>query len=117
MSQFEELLSAFEVELKRGTLTLAVLSLLQTPKYGYSLLQDLVDKNVDIEAGTLYPLLRRLEKQGILTSDWDTAESRPRKYYTLSPTGTQIFEKLRDNWRNMTRQIDQLLGGEQDGRH
>ncbi|MFD0672770.1 PadR family transcriptional regulator [Cohnella sp. GCM10027633] len=117
MSQFEELLSAFEVELKRGTLTLAVLSQLRTPKYGYSLLQDLVDKNVDIEAGTLYPLLRRLEKQGMLTSDWDTAESRPRKYYTLSATGTQIFEKLSDNWRGMTRQIDRLLGGEEDGSH
>lgn len=117
MSQFEELLSAFEVELKRGTLTLAVLSQLRTPKYGYSLLQDLVDKNVDIEAGTLYPLLRRLEKQGMLTSDWDTAESRPRKYYTLSETGTQIFEKLSDNWRSMTSQIDRLLGGEEDGSH
>jgi PadR family transcriptional regulator len=115
MSPFDELLSAFEVELKRGTLTLAVLSQLQTPKYGYSLLQELVDKQVDIEAGTLYPLLRRLEKQGILTSDWDTAESRPRKYYVLSPTGRQIFEKLSDNWRNMNRQIDRLLGGDDNG--
>jgi len=117
MAPFDELLSAFEVELKRGTLTLAVLSQLQTPKYGYSLLQDLVDRNVDIEAGTLYPLLRRLEKQGILPSDWDTAESRPRKYYSLSPTGRQIFEKLCGNWRSMTRHIDQLLGGEEDGSH
>lgn len=117
MSQFEELLSTFEVELKRGTLTLAVLSQLRVPQYGYSLLQDLVDKNVDIEAGTLYPLLRRLEKQGMLTSDWDTAESRPRKYYTLSPTGILVFEKLSDNWRSMTRQLDRLLGGDEDEGH
>lgn len=117
MSQFEELLSAFDVELKRGTLTLAVLSQLRTPKYGYSLLQDLIDKHVDIEAGTLYPLLRRLEKQGMLTSDWDTAESRPRKYYTLSPIGIQVFEKLSDNWRSMTRQLEQLLGGDHHGSH
>jgi len=117
MDQFEELLSAFEVELKRGTLTLAVLSQLQTPKYGYSLLQDLIDRKVEIEAGTLYPLLRRLEKQGILTSDWDTAESRPRKYYSLSPTGKQIFEKLCENWRSTTRHINQLLGGDEDGSH
>ncbi|SFE80803.1 DNA-binding transcriptional regulator, PadR family [Paenibacillus catalpae] len=117
MAPYDELLAALEVELKRGTLTLAVLSQLQTPKYGYSLLQDLVDKHVDIEAGTLYPLLRRLEKQGILTSDWDTAESRPRKYYTLSATGNEIFKKLSDNWRSMTRQIEQLLGGEDNGDH
>jgi DNA-binding PadR family transcriptional regulator len=117
MTPFEELLSSFEVEMKRGTLSLAVLSLLQTPQYGYSLLQNLVDKQVEIEAGTLYPLLRRLEKQGILTSDWDTAESRPRKYYTLSPTGRQLLEKLSSNWRTMTRQIDTLLGGNDDEDH
>ncbi|XID91948.1 PadR family transcriptional regulator [Paenibacillaceae bacterium WGS1546] len=111
MTQFEDLLSSFEVELKRGTLTLAVLSQLQTPKYGYSLLQDLVDKQVEIEAGTLYPLLRRLEKQGVLTSDWDTAESRPRKYYTLSPVGRSLFEQLSVNWRKLSRQVETLLGG------
>lgn len=117
MASFDELLSSFEIEMKRGTLSLAVLSQLQKPQYGYSLLQDLVDKQVEIEAGTLYPLLRRLEKQGILTSDWNTEESRPRKYYTLSPTGQQVFEKLTANWRSMTRQIDILLGGNADGDH
>jgi DNA-binding PadR family transcriptional regulator len=68
-------------ELRRGSLTLAVLSCLRSARYGYALLTTMQEKRVAIEANTLYPLLRRLEVQGLLTSDWDTSESRPRKYY------------------------------------
>lgn len=108
----DELITTFEIELKRGTLTLAVLSQLKTPQYGYSLLQELVDKNVEIEAGTLYPLLRRLEKQEILESSWDTSESRPRKYYVLSSKGFEILEKLESIWIGMSLNINKLIGRE-----
>lgn len=112
MHEKDELITTFEIELKRGTLTLAVLSQLKTPQYGYSLLQVLVDKNVEIEAGTLYPLLRRLEKQEILESNWDTSESRPRKYYVLSSKGFEILEKLESVWNTMSLNMNKLLGSD-----
>ncbi len=111
MSKENELLSVFEVELRRGVLSLAILSQLQSPQYGYSLLQSLTEKNVEIDAGTLYPMLRRLEKQGVLTSDWDTTESRPRKYYVLSETGKGLFTALIESWKNQSSKINRLLGG------
>ncbi|MDD4763449.1 MAG: helix-turn-helix transcriptional regulator, partial [Sphaerochaetaceae bacterium] len=83
----QEILSNFITELNRGTLTLCVLSQLTTPRYGYSLLQDLADRNISLEANTLYPMLRRLENQGVLESSWDTTENRPRKFYQLSKKG------------------------------
>lgn len=96
-------------ELRRGTLTLAVLSKLKQPRYGYSLLQSLEDRHIHIEANTLYPLLRRLETQGLLTSDWDTADSRPRKYYVLSEQGQALFTRLKEEWKQMSREMERLL--------
>jgi len=97
------------LELRRGTLTLSVLSQLQEPQYGYSLLQKLAEKGIGIEQNTLYPLLRRLEQQGLLTSDWSIEESRPRRYYVLSELGRQALRAVVDEWRHMTRLIDDLL--------
>ena len=99
-------------ELRRGTQILAVLSLLSNNQYGYSLLQDLTDKNVSIEAGTLYPLLRRLETQGILISEWDTSESRPRKYYILSDEGSVVYQDLKDEWHKIVREMNEIIGGD-----
>lgn len=76
------------IELRRGVISLAVLSALQNPTYGYSLQQALVDRGFEVEQGTLYPLLRRLDEQGLLESLWNVDESRPRKYYRLSEKGT-----------------------------
>lgn len=104
-----EFLNSFIVELKRGTLTLAVLSQLESPQYGYSLLEKLVEKRVEIESSTLYPLLRRLEKQGVLTSEWDTTESRPRKYYKLSDFGREIYASLTKEWKESTKIMDEIL--------
>jgi DNA-binding PadR family transcriptional regulator len=105
----ESLIQSLSLELRRGTQVLAVLSQLDKMQYGYSLLQDLVDKNVNIEAGTLYPLLRRLETQGILSSQWDTSESRPRKYYTLSEEGTKVFDRLKVEWASIVTEMSQIL--------
>ncbi len=99
-------------ELRRGTQILSVLSLLDKNQYGYSLLQDLETKNVNIEAGTLYPLLRRLETQGILVSEWDTSESRPRKYYMLSLEGKAVFEDLKNEWQVIAKEMKDILGGD-----
>ncbi|MEA4869119.1 MAG: PadR family transcriptional regulator [Christensenella sp.] len=97
-------------ELRRGSLTLAVLGSLREPRYGYALLQILQEQKIDIEANTLYPLLRRLESQELLTSDWDTSESRPRKYYTVSKKGQEVFEQLLGEWESMQRSIASICG-------
>ena len=106
----DELLQGLIVDLRRGTLVLAVLNSLSRPKYGYSLLQDMEEQGIKIEANTLYPMLRRLESQGILESKWDTGESRPRKYYELSDKGYELFVQLKDEWRRMTREMEKMLG-------
>lgn len=107
------LLDTFTTELRRGTLTLAVLSQLRTPQYGYSLVQRLEEAGVAIEQSTLYPLLRRLEKQELLTSSWDTTESRPRKYYVISEYGSEIYEQLKREWETMTLELKTLLEGDE----
>ena len=108
------LLDSLITELRRGTLTLAVLSQLRTPQYGYSLVQRLEDSGVSIEQSTLYPLLRRLEKQELVTSSWDTTESRPRKYYVLSDFGIEIYKQLREEWMTNSKELYDLLKGEED---
>ncbi|MDR1706056.1 MAG: PadR family transcriptional regulator [Clostridiales bacterium] len=103
------MIQGFITELRRGTLTLAVLSCLSGAQYGYSLLQEIEGKGVRIEANTLYPLLRRLESQGLLESAWDTGQSRPRKYYRLNNKGVAILERLKEEWRRMSREMDKIL--------
>lgn len=109
MDTIDELMSTLIIELRRGTLVLSVLSQLSSPEYGYSLVQKLENKNMPIEAGTLYPLLRRLEKQQLLISNWDTTESRPRKFYVLSDEGKQVYKRLKSEWKNLSMQLEELL--------
>lgn len=90
------------LELRRGTITLAILSVLRQPHYGYGLLRALEDAGIVVDAGTLYPLLRRLEKQEILASEWDTSDARPRRYYSVSKQGQELYKKLQQEW-NMTQ--------------
>ncbi len=97
-------------ELRRGALVLAVLSQLRTPQYGYSLRQALADGGMPIEQGTLYPLLRRLEAQGVLASEWNT-EQTPRRYYRLNAEGERVLDKLTEAWREQVRVMDGLLDG------
>lgn len=111
-----ELLNSLTTELRRGTLTLAVLSQLSEPQYGYSLVQLLEKSGIVIDQSTLYPLLRRLEKQELLTSIWDTTESRPRKYYVLSDYGKDVFKVLKTEWEKTSNELSLLLkGAEEDG--
>ncbi len=105
-----DLYQNYKIELRRGTQILIVLSQLDSKEYGYSLLQKLLDKGVSIEPGTLYPLMRRLESQGILESEWDTTESRPRKYYVLSYEGRKLYEVLMNEWKDIVNEIESLSG-------
>ena len=101
--------SKLATELRRGVLVLAVLSQLRTSQYGYSLRQALAERGMVIEEGTLYPLLRRLEEQGLLASDWRLEDGPPRRYYTLSKKGTRVFGELEQNWRALNATMDRLL--------
>ncbi len=98
-------------ELRRGILVLAALSQLKEEKYGYALINSLAEKGLEIEQGTLYPLLRRLEEQGLLTSEWNTEGSRPRRYYQISSGGSQVLGNLTEEWRNLTDVMENLLAG------
>lgn len=108
----DPLFSSLSTELRRGTLTLAVLSQLRYPQYGYSLVQLLESHGISIEQSTLYPLLRRLEKQGLLTSSWETPESRARKYYVLSEHGKWTFGQLKKEWEKTSEGLRTLMEGE-----
>ena len=101
----DNLMNNLLIELRKGTQILIVLSQLKKPQYAYSLLQKLEEKNINIEPGTLYPLLRRLEKQGLLVSIWDKKEVRPRKYYEISELGIQIYQILKKEWDLITAEV------------
>ncbi len=111
MNSQEETINGLIQELRRGTIILAVLSQLSEPQYGYSLVTSLEEKGMSIDPGTLYPLLRRLEKQELLESHWDTNESRPRKYYLLSPQGQIVYQNLIQEWNQVVTSLNRLIGG------
>jgi PadR family transcriptional regulator, regulatory protein PadR len=106
-----ELVQNMLLELRRGVLSIAVLSQLSKEEYGYSLLKALSDKGMEIDQSTLYPLLRRLESQGLLQSDWRIVdEARPRRYYVISPQGRTVLNKLKREWSAMAETMKQMLG-------
>ncbi len=94
MPQKTDILKNLKQELRKGTLVLAVLSQLRQKHYGYSLVETLNSKGLKIDQNTLYPLLRRLDKQGILESTWEVVEPRPRKYYQLNNLGKDVLDEL-----------------------
>lgn len=95
-------------EVRRGSVLLACLLLLRKPGYGYGLLERLEAAGVEVDANTLYPMLRRLEKQGLLTSEWDTEGARPRKYYATSEHGKELAAELMSSWLEMTQSLEHL---------
>jgi DNA-binding PadR family transcriptional regulator len=99
-----------ESELRRGAVVLAVLSQLREAQYGYSLRQALAAKGMPIEEGTLYPLLRRLESQGLLASEWRIEDGPPRRYYRLNEDGEKLLASLTGSWRDLNAVMDRLLG-------
>jgi len=101
--------SGLKQELRRGTLILLVLSQLREDMYGYSLVKKLNDHDIPMDANTLYPLLRRLEGQGLLESRWDTGEAKPRKYYKITEDGLAVLEKTTAYWRDFSANVEELL--------
>jgi PadR family transcriptional regulator, regulatory protein PadR len=97
------------LELRRGVIVLAALSQLGTEQYGYSLLKQLSDLGLEVDQGTLYPLLRRLEAQGVLESVWKLEESRPRRYYVVSAEGKKLLPKLKKEWTGIVSVMDRML--------
>jgi len=109
MDDVKEIINGLTHELRRGTIIIGVLSQLSEPQYGYSLVTILEEKGIGVDPGTLYPLLRRLEKQGMLESKWDTNEARPRKYYLLSPLGQEVYRGLCREWKVMMESMQGLI--------
>ena len=109
MGEERNLLEGLLQELRRGTLVLSVLSQIKEEKYGYSLIQMLEEKGVPIDPNTLYPLLRRLETQGLLESCWETGGSRPRKYYRRTDYGDEVYAQLKEQWKELAEGMERLL--------
>ncbi len=105
----DQLVENLVQELRRGVITLAVLSQLQDEQYGYSTIKQLSDHGLDVDQGTLYPLLRRLEGQGLLESKWRIEEGRPRRYYVLSSTGQQVLPQLFAEWAKIVAILEPML--------
>jgi PadR family transcriptional regulator PadR len=105
----ENRLDKMRGELRRGVLVLAVLSSLKQPHYGYSLRKQLQDAGIDIDEGTLYPLVRRLAEQGLLDSEWQQAEGRERRYYQLSALGSELLQQLSEEWQQLNGALGNLL--------
>ncbi|WP_019677076.1 PadR family transcriptional regulator [Arsukibacterium perlucidum] len=106
-------LDKMRLELRRGVLVLAVLAALRERHYGYSLRRHLQDAGIDIDEGTLYPLVRRLADQGLLESEWQQGEGRERRYYLLSELGAELLQQLTQEWTTLNNALGPLLQPEQ----
>ena len=109
MSVDPDLFESMRLELRRGSLVLAVLACLRTERSGYTLRQALAADGLEMEDSTLYPLLRRLESQGLLDSEWREEETRKKRFYVLSAAGTGMLAALADEWRGINASLDKLL--------
>lgn len=109
----DEIVSGLILEFRRGTLIMVVLAQLNKPMYGYSLVKELEGKGISIEGNTLYPLLRRLESQGLLKSEWETEATKPRKYYIITEDGKLVYKKIKEHWKKFSQSINVLMEEEQ----
>jgi PadR family transcriptional regulator PadR len=110
-----QLFDNLRLELRRGCLTIAVLAALRTEQYGYTLRKLLAEHGLAVEESTLYPLLRRLEAQGLLVSEWREEERRSKRFYRLSPGGAHMLEQLLAEWRGIGGSLDGILGERSHG--
>lgn len=109
-SKIETILEPYQQELRRGLIVMAVLSQLDQPQYGYSLIKQLGEKGFEVDQGTLYPLLRRLEERSLLESEWVVeGDTRPRKYYRISATGKLVLNHLKEEWKSLVTVLEGVL--------
>jgi PadR family transcriptional regulator PadR len=104
-----ELIEKLCLELRRGSLTIAVLAQLRDEHYGYTLRKALKERGLEIDEGTLYPLLRRLETQGLLKSEWRAEDNREKRFYRLSTQGRKILDQLLEEWRALNSALDRIV--------
>jgi DNA-binding PadR family transcriptional regulator len=97
------------LELRRGSLVLAVLAALKEERYGYTLRKELADAGLEIDEGALYPMLRRLESQGLLTSEWREEDKRNKRFYRLSDDGARLLAELANEWRAINQSLNRLI--------
>lgn len=102
-------LARMRMEMRRGLLSLAVLAALREEQYGYSLRKKLAEVDIDIEEGTLYPLVRRLESYGLLESEWRESDNRNKRYYRISPEGAATLDELARDWDHMVASLRSLM--------
>jgi PadR family transcriptional regulator PadR len=109
MPQDTDLYESLRLELRRGSLTLGVLARLREERYGYTLRQALAADGLEMEESTLYPLLRRLETQGLLVSEWRDEDKRKKRFYRLSPDGEAMLARLLEEWRRISQSLEKIL--------
>src|SRR5580658_8770047 len=109
MTLTENLFESLRLELRRGCLTLAVLAQLRQERYGYTLRKALAERGMEIDESTLYPLLRRLEAQGLLSSEWREEDKRNKRFYRLSVDGEPILTRLLAEWNELNTAIQTIL--------
>ena len=109
-AESDPLFDSLRLELRRGSLIVAVLAQLRVEQYGYTLRKALADDGLEIDEGTLYPLLRRLESQGLLVSEWREEEKRTKRFYRLSPSGKGILKDLVAEWQGLNRSLTRIFG-------
>lgn len=110
-----DVLENLRLELRRGSLILAVLAELRSERYGYTLRKALADQGVEIDESTLYPLLRRLESQGLLVSSWREEDKRNKRFYRLSADGKSILKQLVAEWKGINASLEGVLTGAGSG--
>jgi PadR family transcriptional regulator PadR len=108
----DELFENLRLELRRGSLVVAVLAKLRAEHYGYTLRKTLADHGMEIDENTLYPLLRRLESQGLLRSEWREEDKRNKRFYRLSAEGEQILQQLLAEWQNLNASLKRIIDSE-----
>jgi PadR family transcriptional regulator PadR len=111
----QESFENLRLELRRGSVVLAVLAALRREQYGYTLRKTLSDHGLEIDEGTLYPLLRRLETQGLLDSQWREEDKRKKRFYILSAEGARVLEQLLAEWRSIDISLEQVLKEQANG--
>jgi len=114
MTVAENTFENLRLELRRGCLTLAVLAQLRQEHYGYTLRKELAERGLEIDESTLYPLLRRLETQGLLASQWREEDKRNKRFYLLSAEGEQILTRLLDEWNSINDSVSRILDANAD---
>jgi len=110
----DNIVERFETEVKRGMMQVAIMCLLEQERYGYDIIKCLKDGGLGVEEGTLYPILRRLEDEKLLSSRWETTGPRPRKYYVITDYGRNVRAKLLASLKAFTVAID-TLGRQAEG--